>query len=73
MALRKRISRPSGRRPPTEPLVPFTTTRKSRVAGAFLLLVLLTSPGGDRQRSRHRRRRPRPRVSRARGLRQRDA
>src|SRR3989454_5268884 len=47
MALRKRIgSRPRARRPPTEPLVPLTTTcRISRVAGAFLLFVLLTSPG----------------------------
>src|SRR3989454_11064526 len=49
MALRKRIgSRPRARRPPTEPLVPLTTTcRISRVAGAFLLFVLLTSPGGS--------------------------
>jgi len=46
VALRKRIvSRPSAPRPPTEPLVPLTATcRISRVAGAFLLLVLLTSP-----------------------------
>ena len=49
MALRKRIgSRPRARRPPTEPLVPLTTTcRISRVAGAFLLVGLLTSPGGS--------------------------
>jgi hypothetical protein len=49
MVLRERIvARPSGRRPPTDPLVPLTTTcRISRVAGAFLLLVLLTSPGGS--------------------------
>ena len=49
MALRKRIvSHPSARRPPTEPLVPLTTTcRISRVAGAFLLLVLLASPGAS--------------------------
>src|SRR6266849_5134879 len=49
MALRKRIgSRPRARRPPTEPLVPPTATcRIARVAGAFLLLVLLTSPGGS--------------------------
>ena len=48
MALRKRIvSRPSARRPLTEPLVPLTATCGiARVAGAFLLLVLLTSPGG---------------------------
>ena len=33
---------------PTEPLVPLTTTcRTSRVAGALLLLVLLTSPRGS--------------------------
>src|SRR5437879_11097705 len=33
---------------PTEPLVPLTTTCCiSRVAGAFLLFVLLTSPGGS--------------------------
>ena len=49
MALRKRIvARPRARRPPTEPLVPLTATyRMVRVAGAFLLLVLLTSPGGS--------------------------
>src|SRR5216117_2659259 len=49
MALRKRIgSRPRARRPPTEPLVPLTTTCCiSRVAGAFLLFVLLTFPGGS--------------------------
>src|SRR5437899_291368 len=39
------VSRTSAPRPPTEPLVPLTATcRISRVAGAFLLLVLLTSP-----------------------------
>ncbi len=49
MALRKRIvARPRARRPPTEPLVPLTATyRMVRVAGAFLLLVLLTSPGAS--------------------------
>jgi len=49
LALRKRIvARLSARRPPTEPLVPFTTAcRRSRVAGAFLLFVLLMSPGGS--------------------------
>ncbi len=49
MALRKRIvARPRARRPPTEPLVaPTATCRIARVAGAFLLLVLLTSPGGS--------------------------
>ena len=49
MALRKRIvSRPGTRRPPTEPLVPLTTTcRRYRVAGAFLLLVLLVLPGAS--------------------------
>ena len=49
MALRKRIvARLSARRPPTEPLVPLTTAcRRSRVAGAFLLFVLLMSPGGS--------------------------
>ena len=48
MALHKRIvARPSARRPPTE-LVPLTTTRRiSRVAGAFLLFVLLMSPAGN--------------------------
>src|SRR5712691_8837139 len=46
MALRKRIvSRPSACRPSTEPLVTFTTCRMSRAAGAFLLSVLLMSPG----------------------------
>ena len=47
MALRKRIvSPPRARRPPTEPLVPLTTTcRISRVAGAVLLFVLLILPG----------------------------
>jgi len=47
MALRKRIvSRPSACPPSTEPLVPLTTTcSTSRVAGVFLLFVLLTSPG----------------------------
>jgi hypothetical protein len=47
MALRKRIvSRPSARRRPTKPLVSLTTTCCiSRVAGAFLLFVLLMSPG----------------------------
>jgi hypothetical protein len=45
---RKRIARASARRPPAEPLVPLATTcRMSRVAGAFLLLVLLPSPGGS--------------------------
>jgi len=49
MVLRKRIvARPRARRPPTEPLVPLTATCSMvRVAGAFLLLVLLTSPGGS--------------------------
>ena len=49
MVLRKRIvARPRARRPPTEPLVPPTATcRIARVAGAFLLLVLLTSAGGS--------------------------
>ena len=49
MALRKRIdARPTGRRPPTEPFVPLTTTwRISCVAGAFLLLILLASPRGS--------------------------
>ena len=49
MALRKRIvARLSARRPPTEPLVPLTTAcRRSRVADAFLLFVLLMSPGGS--------------------------
>ena len=49
MALRKRIvARLSARRPSTEPLVPLTTAcRRSRVAGAFLLFVLLMSPGGS--------------------------
>src|SRR5437867_10789449 len=49
LALRKRIvSRPGARRPPTEPLVPLTTTcRRYRVAGAFLLFVLLMLPGAS--------------------------
>jgi len=49
LAFRKRIvARPSARRPPTEALVPLTTAcRRSRVAGAFLLFVLLMSPGGS--------------------------
>ena len=47
MALRKRIvSRPGACRPPTEPLVPLTTTcRRYRVAGACLLFGLLMLPG----------------------------
>lgn len=45
---RTRIARASARRPPTEPLVPLAAPyRRSRAAGAFLLLVLLTSPGGS--------------------------
>ncbi len=46
MALRNRIvSRPTARPPPTKPLVPLITTcRRSRVAGAFLLFVLLMLP-----------------------------
>ena len=49
MALRDRIvSRPTARPPPTEPLVPLTTTCcRSRVAGAFLLFVLLMLPGAS--------------------------
>ena len=49
MALRKRIvSRPGARRPPTEPLVPLTTTcRRYRVAGACLLFGLLMLPGAS--------------------------
>ena len=49
MALRKRIvSRPGTRRPPTEPLVPLTTTcRRYRVAGACLVFVLLMLPGAS--------------------------
>ena len=49
MALRKRIvSRPGARRPPTEPLVPLTTTsRRYRVACACLLFVLLMLPGAS--------------------------
>ena len=49
MALRKRIvSRPGARRPPTEPLVPLTTTcRRYRVAGACLVFVLLMLPGAS--------------------------
>ncbi len=49
MALRKRIVlRPGARRPPTEPLVPLTTTcRRDRVAGACLLFVLLMLPGAS--------------------------
>ena len=47
MPLRKRIvSRPSACRPPTELLPPLATTcRIARVAGAFLVLGLLTSSG----------------------------
>jgi len=49
MALCKRIvSRPRACRPPTKPLVPLTATcRIARMAGAFLLLVLLASPAGS--------------------------
>jgi len=49
LALRKRIvSRPGARRPPTEPLVPLTTTcRRYRVAGACLLFGLLMLPGAS--------------------------
>ena len=49
MALRKRIvSRPGARRPPTEPLVPLTTTyHRYRVAGACLLFGLLMLPGAS--------------------------
>ena len=49
MALRKRIvSRPGARRPPTEPLVPLTTTcRRYRVAGVCLLFGLLMLPGAS--------------------------
>jgi hypothetical protein len=46
MVLRKRIvARPSARRPLTEPLVTLATCHRSRAAGAFLLSVLLMSPG----------------------------
>jgi len=46
LALRQRIvSRPSARRPPTEPLV--TTGRRYRVAGACLLFGLLMLPGAS--------------------------
>lgn len=46
MVLRNRIvSRPTARRPPTEPLVPLTTAyRRCRVAGALLLFVPLMLP-----------------------------
>jgi len=49
LALRKRIVlRPGARCPPTEPLVPLTTTcRRYRVAGACLLFVLLMLPGAS--------------------------
>jgi len=49
LALRKRIvSRPGARRPPTEPLVPLTTTcRRYRVTGACLLFGLLMLPGAS--------------------------
>lgn len=46
MVLRKRIvARPSARRLLTEPLVTLATCHTSRAAGAFLLSVLLLSPG----------------------------
>jgi hypothetical protein len=46
MVLRKRIvAHPSARRPPTEPPVTRATCHMSRAAGAFLLSVLLVSPG----------------------------
>jgi hypothetical protein len=46
MVLRKRIvARPSARRPLPEPLVTRATCPMSRAAGAFLLSVLLMSPG----------------------------
>jgi len=49
LALRKWIvSRLGARRPPTEPLAPLTTRcRRCRVAGAFLVFVLLTLPGAS--------------------------
>jgi hypothetical protein len=46
MVLRTRIvARPSAHRPLTEPLVTLATCHMSRAAGAFLLSVLLMSPG----------------------------